>query len=1424
MSGISSEKSGFANSLVLRIGLLILAALAAFTIAIVQLIGQPTIYRLAEGQLRLSSEQLEGRYTGLLDWVEKTLRSGQAWSAASGIDHNQLLRFNEYFFPVLTHHGEINAVLFTHESGREFYLTLDGQGGYANRISDPAAWGRHVYWIHWNAAREIVSVEVRDSDYDSRQRPSFKTFMDQTDTQTVFWTEPYIIFAIQEPGVTVGMSYQGADGSSYMLAHDVRLSDIAKFTTQLSIGRHGYGALLLDDGRLIAPPSSEYFATPETLDQFLLKQPTELGLPELAEAYRLWHADPAPVQSLHAFSHSGNTWLSLFTRSTDRRTGVWLGVVAPLADFVPVNRSDLLVLGLLLLLALALGVVVAIRIAQRFGQPLAELTAESQRIGRLELEQPVGTAAPWREIAHLADGLETMRQQLLQSRLTMQRAAAELEQTVAQRTQDLRQSQNDLQKREAFFRAIFDNAAVGIVSLSLDQRPNEINPAFAVFLDQTLAALREQSGLGLTPPEATRLQQALTEIAGGQRASLRGEFEFIDRNGEARWGDVQVVAVPDAAGAVDHLLLTVLDITNRRQIEAELVRQSAFQHALLDTIPNPIFYKGANTCFVGCNKAYEKFFGIDRSQFIGRRVLDLDYLPEADRLTFQAEDEAAIASGGHLIREVPMRHADGSLRDTLYAVNAFRAADGAPGGLIGVIVDITAQKDAEREADRARAAAEAAAEAKAAFLANMSHEIRTPMNAIIGMSYLAQQTELTPRQRNYLSKVEAAAKGLLGIINDILDLSKIEAGMMNIERVPFSLEASLRNLADLNNLKVREHNLELLFDLAPDVPDRLVGDPLRLGQVLTNLVGNAIKFTEHGDITVSVTLGDRWADGVRLRFAVRDTGIGMTAEQVAGIFTAFNQADSSTTRKYGGTGLGLSICQRIVRLLGGEIGVSSEPGIGSCFTFELPFGLADEVPAPSTGRPGPLRALIVDDSAGAREVFSHMLGSLNIESQSAASGAEALQQISAARLAGRPFRLLLLDWKMPGMDGVDVLAALRRSDSKPPVAIMTTAYDHDELQAALGDLTVDAILDKPATASSLLDSIMAALHRAAPAEHSPDASPTPCFDGQRVLLVEDNEVNRELAEEILVGIGLRVSSAEHGKQALARLRQEDFDLVLMDCQMPVMDGYEAARRIRGELGRRALPIVAMTANALSGDRERCLAAGMNDHIAKPIDIAALQTTLARWLGSGAPGAMPETAVDKSDATLDLAGVLARLGHNRELYARLAARFRDSQSDIVNRLESTLAAGDNAGAQLIAHTLHGLAGNLGANRLAGQAAALENLLKETPNAIIPNDLLAALAKELQAVLAATAAHATPTQTTAVPPPPLTPEVLRAALEHLRELIETSDTASLREFATIADRLRQTADPARVDELARLINQYEFEAAAAILDTLIDHPAD
>jgi PAS domain S-box-containing protein len=1422
VGGISLRKSGFAHSLVLRTGLLILLALAAFTLGIVRLIGEPTVDRLANSQLHLAAEQLEARYTRLLDSVEITLRNSHAWGANGSFDHNDLLRFNEFFFPVLANNTEINSVIYAHESGREFFLLLDKDGGWTNRISFPAEWGRLSYWITWDAERRITGVSVRESDYDPRQRPWFKGAMALTDNRQIHWTQPYIFFTNKAPGLTAAMRWRGSDGAYHVIAHDVRLRDIAGATTGKTIGRDGQASLLLDDGRLLAPPGLPRFASPEAGQQAMLKSAEELELGELAQARRQWLENPVPTAGIDTVDRPDGRWYSLFRQLDAGRTGIWLALLAPHRDFVPVSGNDLLVLAAILLAALGLGVGVAVRMARQFGEPLAELTEESHRIGRLDLDTPVIATAPWQEVQELAGALENMRQQLQGGRQAMQEINADLEQTVAMRTGALRQSQEALRLREAFFRAVFDNAAVGIVSLEPGGQPAEINRAFANFIARSEDSLRQEHGLCLAEADNERMQQMLRRVADGE-ANLRNELEFIDADGNRRWGDVQVSAMRDEQGKLTSLLLTVLDISDRREIERELIRQFAFLRALLDTIPNPIFYKGEHTRFLGCNRAYEEFFGVDRGHFIGKRVLDLDYLPEDERRAYQEEDERVIAECSRHSRVVTLRRADGSLRDTLYAVSGFRSPDGAPGGLIGVIVDITAQKDAEREAEKARAAAESAAAAKADFLANMSHEIRTPMNAIIGMTHLALQTPLDVRQRNYLNKVDAAAKGLLGIINDILDLSKIEAGMMRFERTPFSLDATLQHLGDLSALRARERGLELLFDLAPEVPDRLLGDPLRLGQVLLNLVGNAIKFTEQGEVRVEVRLLEGDADKARIRFEVRDTGIGMTPEQLASLFTAFTQADSSTTRKYGGTGLGLSICKRIVDQLGGCIGASSEPGVGSSFVFELPFELAGrEAETPRRlGLPEHLRTLVVDDSPGAREIFAHMLAGLGIESRAVGSGNDALVELQTANNAGQPYQLLLLDWKMPGMDGTELLAAVRRDfpADQAPAVVMITAFDQDELRELLEPYSVSAILGKPVTPSSLFDSIMLALHRApsvpeAPASAAASAIPS----GRQVLLVEDNEVNRELAEEMLRNFGLVVSTAENGAIAVERVRDGAFDLVLMDCQMPVMDGYEATRRIREDLGRKNLPVIAMTANALAPDRERCLAAGMDDHVAKPIDVAHLQATLAHWL-NGLPAQPIVAASSKPEAAageLDEATAIARLGGNRQLYQRLLKRFGEDQADFPERLRAARTAHDDTQAILLVHTLRGLAGNIGAGHLVSLAAELEHCLRQTPedgNRI--DGLSARLLAALAAVLATTGGDAE-TAAAASPQTPLPAE----SLSQLRQLLADDDAAAVRVFEDIEGALRQRLEAAVFDPLARAIATYDFETAIDILDRITD----
>ncbi|WPL14512.1 Aerobic respiration control sensor protein ArcB [Thiorhodovibrio litoralis] len=909
-----------------------------------------------------------------------------------------------------------------------------------------------------------------------------------------------------------------------------------------------------------------------------------------------------------------------------------------------------------------------------------------------------------------------------------------------------KRAQTELAESERRFRGLFEAATIPLAEMRASGEIVGFNPKFTQTFGWTLADIPDlEHWWPRVFPDAAYRQQVTADWSLAVQASQAGardippsEYRMTCADGEHK----QVLISLSAFG--DSQVVSFVDVTDMRRSERALQDQLHFQEALIDTIPNPIFFKDADARFIGCNRAYEEAFGTTREFLRGRSVLDLDYLPESARAAYQAEDTTVIAEGGVRHHELPITFADGRDHDVLYWVASFDLSGGRRGGLIGIIVDISALKEAQR-------LAEEATRAKSDFLANMSHEIRTPMNAILGMTYLAQQTELSPKQQDYLAKIDGAAKSLLRLINDILDYSKIEAGRLDIERTQFLLKDVLDRVTQLLLVNTEQKGLSLRVEVAPEVPQVLVGDALRLTQVLLNLAGNAVKFTEHGEVVIQVSIaaGDQDSklnqapnqapnpvphqDQAWLRFTVRDTGIGLTEAQQAKLFEAFSQADSSTTRRYGGTGLGLAISKRLSELMGGRIGVDSHFGQGSTFWFTARFGR----------QTGP-----------------------------------ALAQ-----------------------------AAPERSEAMVP-------------------------------------------------------------PGARVLLVEDNEINQQVAREILTTAGILVTVAGDGRAALDQVRQGTFDAVLMDIQMPVMDGLAATRAIRALPACERLPIIAMTAHAMAGDREKSLAAGMNDHISKPIEPTELFATLGHWLGGhwlgghsgghsgghrlgGRKANLPRSAAtsptqlspdqrDQHDQPelLDLPGFsvsenLEKLGGNRRLYRELLMKFADQHQQTSERLSELITGGETGEAERQAHSLKGVAGMLGHQPIAEAAGRLEQRLRQhhqsdAADAATPGaDFCAAERRELAARLSEALSALAPLRSAA--PASETPDGgtphsharLAAVLDELAPDIKARRATRCRAGLQKLRELRwPDALAADAAELTRLLGKYQFKQALTVLERLRD----
>jgi polar amino acid transport system substrate-binding protein len=616
----------------------------------------------------------------------------------------------------------------------------------------------------------------------------------------------------------------------------------------------------------------------------------------------------------------------------------------------------------------------------------------------------------------------------------------------------------------------------------------------------------------------------------------------------------------------------------------------------------------------------------------------------------------------------------------------------------------------------AKAEADQANQFKSHFLANMSHEIRTPMNAIMGFSHLALQTELSARQHRYIDKINSSAQTLLGVINDILDFSKIEAGKLDIEKTGFSLDDVFDNLASLITIRAEEKGLEILFNRDLEIPDTLIGDPLRLGQVLINLAGNAVKFTDLGEIIVSAELKSADDHQVLIEFSVVDSGIGIDPEQLPRLFEPFTQLDGSITRRYGGSGLGLSICYHLVTLLKGELTASSDPGIGSAFRFTIPFGIDPSISRqewlPQSDLRN-LRVLVVDDNPTAIELLKERLESFTFKVTSTSNASDALKHLTEAERSEQdPFRLVLMDWRMPGMNGIQAAKLIKQNENHlsvvPPV-ILITAYGREEVMLQAEEAGLDAILIKPISPSVLFDTLVRVLtgQEENRDRHTDHASHCQQLSGS-VLLVEDNHINQQVARELIEGMGISVDTADNGRFALEAINSKRYDLVLMDLQMPEMDGYEATQRIRAIKDYDTLPIVAMTAHAMASEREQCLASGMNEHIPKPIDPTHLNRVLSRWLKPASDQSKVDIStqdqtlkIDLPDSLpgIDLKWGLERVGSNHRLYLNLIQEFVTSHIQDKLFLHQYLKGGETDKAIRLVHTLEGVSGNIGAHTLS-----------------------------------------------------------------------------------------------------------------------------
>ncbi|WP_374246996.1 response regulator, partial [Zoogloea sp.] len=1291
------------RSLLWRMLLIFCASIVVFGAAIQFLIVVPATQSLARTRLDLAVTQVQSEAERNFRRIETQLRTVRSWGLNGSLRLDDIPGFNAMLTPLLTGDSQISSIHLATAEGRELLVLRDPNGWY-NRITEPGAADRGSRWQYWSKGGALLSDTWKLPRYDPRSRPWFEAALAlPADDGTVGWTAPYRFFTTGDAGITAFIRWTAADGKRYIVAFDLQLAELSRLTVDSPVGERGGSAVLSDKGEVIGLPRFPRFANLADRREAALRPAAELDVNFLTRGYAQWLVAGRPSAEVLRFENEDETWLAQFVPLNLGQQHWWIGGFARENDFIPTRLQDVApVLIGLVLLSIAITAGIARQLGRRIETSLTTLIGQSERIGRLDLTPPSEPlVTPWREIAELADSHERMRQHLSRAASALDRSRAELEEKVTERTSQLAEKSTALADQLLFVQVLLDSLPNPVFYKGPDARYLGCNQAYEKAFGTTRAFLLGKTvrDLPFLPPElrAVHYQADLNTIAsdGTLHKEMRLPFADGTEHDTLYW----VSSFRLASGEPGGLVGVLVDITAQKEAEREARAADEWSRRILESSPiaviitrpggNPVFansraaevarttlddfmkrpvvswfrspaaadavlvqlrdghpvrdqelefraadgtplwvlvtiemieFRGSPALISWCyditrRKAAERdlrtlSLAIEQSptmlaitgpggtiQYANPRLCrETGYtapelagtLPDlvdagGQRFDFHTEQWHALKAASVWGRECQLRRKNGDTMWVGISVSGLTETGDSPGGeithCVWVLEDLAVHRQTLATLREAKRLAEEAAESKARFLANMSHEIRTPLNAIIGLTDLCQGTGLNPRQQDYLDKIQASGTTLLGVVNDILDFSKIEAGKLNLEHTPFTLDQVLDHVITFIAQRAQEKGLELILEVAPDVPQQLVGDPLRLGQVLTNLLGNAAKFTDAGDIRLGVGVVERNSHRATLRFEVRDTGIGMTAPQLDRLFEAFSQADTSMSRRFGGTGLGLSIARHLVELMGGDtIQVDSTPGKGSAFRFSARFDLAGEqAPKVLPGLLDGLRVLVVDDHPVARTVLLHLLGNFPFRTEAVGSAAEAIAAVRRAD-GGDRYGLVLMDLRMPQVDGIEATRRIKqdRNLAAPPSVILLTAYGEDHIASQAAEAGVDGYLHKPATASTLLDAIVGAFGmRAAQSVAALQvADPARQLAGLSVLVVEDNDINQHIAQVLLEKHGARVQLADNGRIAVDTLQAAGpgaFDAVLMDLQMPEMYGLEATRLIRQDTRLAALP-------------------------------------------------------------------------------------------------------------------------------------------------------------------------------------------------------------------------------------------------------------